>query len=53
MPIVKYNCEDCGKEFDADQGSRRKYCPDCTYKRVVGPKKTKPDDETTSNAKTS
>jgi len=32
--IVKYQCEKCGQEFDAPQGSRRRFCPECLVKAV-------------------
>lgn len=38
---VTYYCQDkeCGKPFEADQGSRVRFCPECLVKRVTGNKK--------------
>ena len=30
---VIYKCQDCDKKFETYQGSRRKYCRDCTTDR--------------------
>ncbi len=38
---VTYKCQDkdCGKPFQAPQGSRRKYCDHCMLKRIKSGKK--------------
>ncbi len=38
---VTYRCQDCGKPFQAPQGSRRKYCDSCMLKRIKSGKKQK------------
>ena len=38
---VTFRCEECGKEFLVPQGSRRRYCQDCTLKRIVAGTKKK------------
>ncbi len=32
---VIFRCLQCGKEFMVPQGSRRRFCQDCTLKRIV------------------
>ena len=34
MNQVTYKCQDCQKEFEVDQGSKQRYCPDCLIKRI-------------------
>jgi len=36
---INYRCQDCGKEFPAVQGSRRRYCDNCMLKRIKSGKK--------------
>ena len=31
---IEHICEDCGKQFEVEQGSRRKYCDKCLAKRI-------------------
>jgi len=40
---VIYYCqaEECMKPFEAEQGSRQRFCPECLYKRVTGKKISK------------
>jgi DNA-directed RNA polymerase subunit RPC12/RpoP len=33
--IIKYTCEHCKAQFDAPQGSVKRYCPDCLAKAVA------------------
>jgi len=33
-PIATYTCESCGNTFEAEQGSRRRYCGECLAKKV-------------------
>jgi len=33
-PTVAYICESCGNTFEAEQGSRRRYCGECLAKKV-------------------
>lgn len=35
---VVYKCQDCGKEFKVKWGSRRRFCDECTLKRVLNQK---------------
>jgi len=35
MNTVVYHCLDCQAEFQATQGSKRRYCDACTMKRVL------------------
>ena len=32
---VSYHCQDCGKQFQTSQGSRRRYCDRCYTKRML------------------
>ncbi len=34
MNQVTYTCQDCKAEFEVDQGSKQRYCPDCLIKRI-------------------
>ena len=31
--LLLFRCQGCGKAFEAPQGSRRRYCPDCRWER--------------------
>ena len=35
MNKVTYKCQDCGKEFEVNQGSRQRYCPECIAAKVA------------------
>lgn len=30
----KHTCKDCGKEFECEEESQRRYCDTCTVKRL-------------------
>ena len=32
--LIIYHCEECREEFEAEQGSRRRFCDKCLAKRV-------------------
>ena len=33
--LIIYHCEECREEFEAEQGSRRRFCDKCLIKRVT------------------
>ncbi len=43
-----FSCEQCDKEFVAEQGCRRKYCDKCTTRRLIAGAKNKPRKPDTS-----
>ena len=39
--FVVFKCEECGKAFIAEQGSRRKFCADCLVEKITHKKGVK------------
>jgi len=37
--IVIYHCESCGGGFEAEQGSRQRYCSECLFQQIKAGKR--------------